>query len=85
MRCHDKLSAPLYWNIFIRLTLEATLEISVSAINNIQMKYMMYKQGYTTVDQKQMPFYWVNLITNVVSVAYLIFGIPLMLIFYLRN
>jgi len=43
MRWHEKLAAPLYWNIFIRLTLEATLEISVSLINNIQMKYDMYK------------------------------------------
>ena len=43
IRWHNKLAAPLYWNIFIRLTLEATLEISVSVINNIVIKYTMYK------------------------------------------
>jgi hypothetical protein len=85
MRWHHKLSAPLYWNIFIRLTLEATLEISVSVINNIQMKFQMNKQGYTTVDQKHLPFFWINLFTNVASMVYLIFGIPLVIFFYLRN
>ena len=85
LKWHSKFAKPLYWNIFLRLTIEFTLEISVSAINNIQMEFAMYQANQSTFYQKSLPFFWINLFTNILSVLYLVFGIPLILYFFLSR
>ena len=86
LQWHSKLAKPLYWNIFLRLTLEATIEISVAVINNFQMELSMYRNNKSTFYyQRHLPFFWINLVTNVISMLYIVFGIPLLLYFYLRQ
>ena len=82
---HDRLRKSLYWNQFLRLILEASIEISVSLINNIYVEYNSYMNGEGIRWLLKRIFYWINAFTAAGCLVILIFGPLFTIIFYLRR
>jgi hypothetical protein len=42
-----KLKRALYWNSFLRLIMEACLEVSITTLYNVSITYALYEDGNT--------------------------------------
>lgn len=42
----------------------------------------MYRAGVSTFYQPSLPFFWINLITIIIALLYLLVGIPMIVYFY---
>ena len=82
---HDRLRKSLYWNQFLRLILEASIEISVSLINNIYVEYNSYMNGVGIRWLPKRIFFWINTFNAAGCLVILIFGPVFTIIFYLRR
>ncbi len=45
----------------------------------------MYRAGVSTFYQPSLPFFWINLVTNILAMLYLVVGIPIIVYFYGKN
>jgi hypothetical protein len=80
-RQHLKLSNTLYWNAFLRLILEATLDFSIAALINIETILDLQRDGKDDWWQPELPFFWLNYLTVLFAVVVILIG-PIFVLFY---
>jgi len=75
----------LYWNSFLRLILEACLDISIASMLNFSIVLSMIRDGNYNWYYPNLPFFWMNTITTVCAILVLAIGPAYLLIFYLYS
>lgn len=82
---HKKLKEALYWNQFLRLILEASLELSIGVIYNLKVEKEAFDQDPDNWDfyKPDLPFFWINLISSIIIAQILVFGPIFILCYYL--
>lgn len=85
MRWHRTLSVALYWNSFLRLILEASLDLAIASFNNIHIVKKVIDDGITDWYTPTLPFFWLNYITTGGAVFVLVIGPIFACCHYLRR
>jgi hypothetical protein len=82
---HKKLKGLLYWNQYLRLILEASLELAIGAIYNIKIETEIYHTEGSSDRfwQPHLPFFWINIISTAGIFLILVLGPGWLLCFYL--
>lgn len=83
LKWHTSFSKALYWNSFLRLILEASLDLAIASFNNVNIVNREYNDGIMEWYKPDLPFFWVNGITTIGAVIVLIIGPWFLLIYYL--
>lgn len=79
----------LYWNAFLRLILEASLELAITTLNNIRIYSQVDDHNRTASAEDKLPdwympeflLFWINFVTTVGGVIVLAL-LPLFILFY---
>jgi hypothetical protein len=79
---HSKVSRALFWNAFLRLILEATLDFVISSLINIDILLKLMKEGVNDWWQPSLPFFWFNYLTVTFAVVVTIAGPIFVLVYY---
>jgi hypothetical protein len=80
-----KLKKALYWNSFLRLIMEASLDLAITTLYNVSIFGGLYEDGNWDWWKPELPFFWMNSITTVASSLTLFLLPPFILIYYLRK
>jgi len=73
----------LYWNSFLRLLMEASLDLAIASLLNCNIYYTMIKAGNFDWYYPHLPFFWMNIITTLGAVFVLGIGPAYLTIYYL--
>jgi hypothetical protein len=75
----------LYWNSFLRLILEASLDLSIASLLNFSIIYTMMRDGNYDWYYPDIPFFWMNIVTTFGAMFVLAVGPAYLTIYYLWN
>lgn len=82
---HKNAKKALYWNTFIRLFLEACLDISIASFNNLNIVVELTRDGFMDWWQPNTSFFWINYTVTIAAIFTLIFAPPFFVFYYLRT
>ena len=82
---HKKLSEALYWNSFLRVILEATLDFAIASLINFSVVNELISEGNNDWWLPNLPFFWINYISVVSGIVVLAIAPFFIIIYYLKN